>query len=367
VPPAIAKKQKMTAALLRVPHDLQPKKIPVFPLTADQVMVRVQTCGICGSDLRYYQGENPWALHTLGKSLPNPPNIVLGHEFAGTVVDAGAYPTLRGKRVAVLAFKPCGHCDQCRSGRENLCKNTCHLGHGAGWGKRRYYPGGMAEYCPAWGNLCFVIPESLGFEEAALLDVVGVGVHAARAAGVTPGASVAVYGAGPIGNAIMQACKTMGASKAFVVDTYDVALDVAMKCSATAAIEADAADAAGAVREVNGGNCSFVFDTVGTVETVRNCVGLLSEGGVLTLMAVHDLPFQLNALDIGSERTIRTSCNFLIEEYPLSICLVSAGQIKVNPWITHRFPLRKVEEAFRTALQKEETGAFKVMVYPEEV
>jgi threonine dehydrogenase-like Zn-dependent dehydrogenase len=364
MPPARDHKDTMPAALLRGPLDLELKKIPVFTLDADQVMVRVAACGICGSDLRYFHGENPWALHTLGKSLPNPPNIVLGHEFAGFVVDAGGFPTLRGKRVAVLSFKPCGQCDQCRSGRENLCKNTRHLGHGAGWGKRRYYPGGMAEQCPAWRSLCFALPDTMSFEEAALLDVVGVGVHAARTAGVEPGASVAVYGAGPIGNAIMQACRTMGASRTFVVDTYDVALDVARKCGATAAIHADAADAAEAIREANRGNCSVVFDTVGTMQTIRNCISLLSEGGTLALMAVHDLPFELNALEIGSERSIKTSCNFLLEEYPLSISLVSAGQINVKPWVTHRFPLEKVKDAFQAAFHKDETGAFKVMIYP---
>ncbi|RJP15651.1 MAG: hypothetical protein C4520_19970 [Candidatus Abyssobacteria bacterium SURF_5] len=354
----------MLAALLRAPLDLQAKRIPSFALEPDQVMIQVVACGICGSDLRYYHGENPWALHTLGKPLPNPPNIVLGHEFAGTVSGNTISP-LRGKRVAVLCFKTCGRCDQCRSGRENLCKNTMHLGHGAGWGKRRYYPGGMAEQCPAWEHLCFAIPDHMSFDEAALLDVVGVGVHAARVAAVAPGASVAVYGAGPIGNAIMQASKAMGASKVFVVDTYDVALEIARLCGATGAVKADSTDAAQSLREVNRGNFQVVFDTVGTAETLRNCIGLLAEGGTAVLMAVHDLEFAVNSLDLGSERSLRTSCNFRIEEYPLSIALVSSGQIDVRPWITHRFPLKKVSEAFETAFHKEENGAFKIMIYPD--
>jgi 2-desacetyl-2-hydroxyethyl bacteriochlorophyllide A dehydrogenase len=362
---AAGQRKKMLAALLRRPLDLQPKRIPVFELDEDQVMLRVAACGICGSDLRYYHGENPWALHTLGKSLPNPPNIVLGHEFSGAVEDAGKFPALRGKRVAVLSFETCGECDLCNSGRENLCKNTKHLGHGAGWGKRRYYPGGMAERCPVWGKSCFLMPDEMTFEEAALLDVVGVGVHAARGAGVTPGSSVVVYGAGPIGNAIMQASRAFGAGKTFVVDTYNVALEVAKKCGATAAIKADAAAPVESVREMNRGNCSFVFDTVGTVETLRNCVNLLAEGGQLTVMAVHDLPFQLNALELGSERVIRTSCNFRREDFPLSMNLLSSGQINVKPWITHRFELSKVNEAFETAFHKEDAGAFKIIIYPQ--
>jgi threonine dehydrogenase-like Zn-dependent dehydrogenase len=134
----------MSAAVLRRPQDLCLEQIPNFKPAPDQVIVEVASCGICGSDLRYYHGENPWALHTLGMPIPNPPNIVLGHEFAGTVTDAADFPHLAGKHVAVMSFKTCGQCRQCRSGAENLCGQTMHLGHGAGWGERDYYPGGMA-------------------------------------------------------------------------------------------------------------------------------------------------------------------------------------------------------------------------------
>lgn len=355
----------ISAAVLRAPRDLGLEQIPEFEADCDQVIVDVAACGICGSDLRYYEGENPWALHTLGKSLPNPPNIVLGHELAGTLADARKFPALSGKRVAVLSFKTCGECRQCRNGRANLCKGTVHLGHGAGWGERAYYPGGMAERCPVWKSSCLEIPDEMTFEEAALLDVVGVGVHAVRVAHVKPGASVAVLGAGPIGNAIMQASRAMGASRAFVVDTYDVALRIAEQCGATAAIDARERDAAPAIREANGGCCDYVFDTVGTSRTLRQCIELLAASGTLVNMAVHDMSFSVNALELGSERSIKTSCNFLPEEFPLSLTLLSSGQITVKPWVTHRFPLREVEDAFRTALDKEKHRAFKIIVWPE--
>jgi threonine dehydrogenase-like Zn-dependent dehydrogenase len=239
------------------------------------------------------------------------------------------------------------------------------MGHGAGWGERDYYPGGMAEKSLAWGNLCFEMPDEMSFEEAALLDVVGVGAHAARIAGVGPGASVGVFGAGPIGNAIMQASRAMGASKACVVDTYDVALDVARACGATLAVKAGAeGDPSAAIREACGGACSAVFDTVGTVDTLARSLSLLAKGGTLVILAVHDMSVTLNPLDIGSERCVKTSCNFLPEDFPLSLSLVASGQIDVKPWITHRFSLDDVEEAFRVMLNKEQCGAFKIMIEP---
>jgi threonine dehydrogenase-like Zn-dependent dehydrogenase len=363
--PAASSSITMSAALLRKPMELGLVQIPHFEPAPDQVIVEVASCGICGSDLRYYQGENPWALHTLGKSVPNPPNIVLGHEFAGTVADADGFPELLGKRVAAMSFKTCGQCGQCRSGAENLCKQTMHLGHGAGWGKLDHFPGGMAEKCPVWANMCFEIPDEMSFEEAALLDVVGVGVHAARTAGIGPGDSVAVLGAGPVGNAIMQASRAIGASRAYVIDTYDVALDIARQCGATLTIKAGEGDAATRIREANNGNCSAVFDTVGTVKTTEDALGLLAEGGTLVPMAVHDMRIVLNPLQIGSERSVKTSCNFLPEEFPLSLALVASGQIDVRPWITHRFPLNDVERAFDTMLNKEQNGAFKIMIEPK--
>jgi len=212
--------------------------------------------------------------------------------------------------------------------------------------------------------MCFEMPDEMSFEEAALLDVVGVGVHAAATAGVRPGDSVAVFGAGPIGNAIMQASRAMGASRTYVVDTYDVALDIARKCGATLAVKAGEGDASSTIRKANRGNCSAVFDTVGTVETIRHCLGLLGEGGTLVLMAVHDMSLAVNPLEIGSERSIKTSCNFLPEEFPLSLSLVASGQIDVEPWITHRFALEDVKQAFDTMLNKEQNGAFKIMIEP---
>ncbi len=360
------KLRTLSAALLRGPRDLIFTTIPEFGLSDDQVMIEVGACGICGSDLRYYNGENPWALHTLGRSLPNPPNIVLGHEFAGRVAEPNNFPELRDKRVAVMCFQTCGECEHCLGGRENLCTRTTHLGHGAGWGKRKYYPGGMAERCPAWGRFCFEIPDSMSFEEAAMLDVVGVGVHAARLASLTYGMSVAVFGVGPIGNAIMQASRALGAHNVFAIDTYETALAIAEQCGATRAVNAAKTDVVAEVRTANGGNCSAVFDTVGTPETIQKGLSLLDKGGTLINMAVHDVEISLNALDLGSERSMRTSCNFLPEEFPLALPLVSSGQIQVKPWITHRFPLHDIVKAFDIALNKEENGAFKVIIMPQQ-
>src|SRR5687768_17250848 len=113
----------MKAVVLRAPRDLTVMEVPKLPPNSGQLIVRVSHCGICGSDVRYFHGENPWAKHTLGREVPNPPNIILGHEFVGVVEDVSAQEDahLLGKRVAVNTFITCGRCGFCRSGKENLC------------------------------------------------------------------------------------------------------------------------------------------------------------------------------------------------------------------------------------------------------
>ena len=133
------------SVILKKPHVLAVENIPIPAIAGPSVRVRMQACGICGSDARYYQGDNPWSLHTLGKNLPSPPDMVLGHEVAGIVHEGK-----KERRVAILAYKSCGKCAQCLAGRENLCSATEHLGHSAGWKDMRYNPGGMAEEFEIW-------------------------------------------------------------------------------------------------------------------------------------------------------------------------------------------------------------------------
>ena len=135
------------AGVLRGPRDLAILDIPIWPIESyndhDLVMIKVEACGVCGSDFRYFLGENPWAQHTLGEFKPNSPNIVLGHEYAGIVIAVLSEENrhLLGKRVAPICSKVCSSCDDCVNDRDHLCAHTVHLGHGQGWGDQTYFPG----------------------------------------------------------------------------------------------------------------------------------------------------------------------------------------------------------------------------------
>lgn len=357
----------MKALVLESPETIRVRNIDEFPVAPPLIKVKVEACGICGSDIRYYHGENPWALHTLGETRPNPPNIVLGHEYCGTVVDVPdkAFEGLAGKRIAVFAYRPCSACYMCKTGRENLCPDTIHLGHGAGWGERDFYPGGMAEYGLAWGDLAYPLPESISSEEAALIDVLGVGLHASDVGRIVPGEPAAVLGCGPIGAAILQFARLAGAAPVIVTDIYKIALDIAEATGADYALDAASGNIVEAVREITGGRgCSAVFDTIGTEETIRQGLAVTGKQGNFVEVAVHNVTIPLNLLELGSERSIRSSSNAMIADWQTCINYLETKRLNVKPWITHRFPLTDAVEGFRVMDEKEKHGAFKIIINP---
>jgi threonine dehydrogenase-like Zn-dependent dehydrogenase len=334
---------RMKAVVLESPGRLVLREIPVWPIEAygdpDLVLIKVAACGVCGSDLRYYAGENPWAMHTLGRHVDNPPGIVLGHEFAGEVV-AVADPRnapLLGRRVAPVCSKVCGTCPECRAGRTQLCPDTVHLGHGQGWGKREFYPGAYAEYVPAWGGGCYAIPNDLPFGAAAMMDILAVCVHVASQGEIQPGRPVLLMGAGPAGNGIAQAARNLGAGRVVVTDVADTALAMARQAGFDAVVDARGKPAAVLAAELKAQapeGFGSVFDSVGGRDSFDLGLGLLAKRGTLVNMAVHDLDIPVNFLRLGSERRLTTSSNFATGDYPVALNWLENGRFAVEDWLT---------------------------------
>ncbi|MGC9523233.1 MAG: zinc-dependent alcohol dehydrogenase [Anaerolineae bacterium] len=359
----------MKAIVLKEPKHLELMEIPRPALTKpEHVLIEVKACGICGSDLRYWAGENPWALHTLGKHLDNPPNMVLGHEFAGVVVEVNdaAYEHLVGRRVGAQAFRTCGVCALCRSGRENLCRNTIHIGHAQGWEDREYFPGAYAEYCLAWADLLHPMEHHVRFEEEALRDFLGVAVHAVGRAGLREGTDlrtrVLCIGGGPVGLSIAQVALAQDVERVAISEPAPVAQEVIKRYvermeERLVLVDPTERDL---VEHLGRGTYSAVFDTVGTPETMAQGLALLAEGGTYVNLAVHDIPFTMNALDLGSERRMTTSSNAFYADEREAHKLIASGAVAMAPMITHRFPLEAYETAYDLLLA-EPKQAYKIV------
>lgn len=241
-----------------------------------------------------------------------------------------------------------------------------HLGHAAGWGEMDYYPGGIAEFCPVWTEKCYVLPEHVLPHEAALLDGLGVSLHALRLAGFQPGKDVVVIGCGPIGMGIAAVARAWGGREIFCVDIYDVALHIARDLIGGQTIDARTTDPVAYVRAQTGGaGVAFAFDTVCHTQTQRQSLSLLSNQGVLVNLATKKLDVTLNLTDLAGERMLRGSSNYRVEEFPMAVDLLVTGQVQVARWITHQVPLVATPDTFALLLNKEATGAFKAVVRPD--
>jgi 2-desacetyl-2-hydroxyethyl bacteriochlorophyllide A dehydrogenase len=356
----------MKAVVLRGPEKLSYQDVPKPVAAPGEVLLQVKACGICGSDVRYYYGENPWALHTLGHNLPNPDNMILGHEFTGDVVAVGdpADRDLLGQRVAVLAFNTCGRCEFCRTGRENLCRQTRHLGHSAGWHDMAYFPGGMADYCQVWATHVFPFADHLAYEEAATLDFFAVAMHAATLAPNLLGEDVLVIGSGPVGLAITQIVQAMGAKRVFCTDVQDTALAIAIRLGAAAAIKASQGETVDLVMaRTEGRGVRAVFDTVGLASTQQMALAALGASGTLVNLVSNEQTVAYRLLDLNGEKSIRCSANNLISDFGMVLQLMEMGKIDAKPLITHRFPLSQVQAAF-DLLTGPDRSACKVILEP---
>jgi len=353
----------MKAVVLKSPKTLKLMDVPKPDLVAENHdLIKVNACGICGSDLRYWAGENPWALHTLGRHVDNPANIILGHEFAGEVVKVNSqkYEHLVGARVGVQAYRACGECSFCKTGRENLCRDMIHIGHAQGWGKMDFYPGAYAEYCLGWADLLHPIPDHISFAEAAMSDILCVAVHVVGRANIYKGATVLCIGGGPAGLGIAQVAKSQGVEKIYISDPSPIARQVLEKYRDFIVIDPNHESVEAIVGK---GQCAAVFDSVGSAETISMALPLLEESGTLVNMAVHHTEINFNALSLGSERTITTSSNAFYQDLKDAFELLKSGTIDVNPWITHRLPLEDYARAFGLLLQSPK-AAYKVVFEP---
>ena len=291
----------------------------------DEVLVKVEYVGVCGSDLHYYE------FGRIGDYVVKPP-YVFGHEAGGTVVEVGRNVTnLKvGDRVALEPGKTCGHCEFCRTGRYNLCPDVVFFATPP-------VGGVFQEYVAHEAGLCFKLPDDMDTMEGALIEPLAVGFHAARQGGAEIGQTAVVFGAGCIGLVSMLALKAMGLSKVYMVDIMQNRLEKALELGATQAINGGKEDAVAAVRGLTGGRgADLAIETAGTEITSRQAVGLAKKGGTIVFVGYSKsgeitLPMSL-ALD--KELTFKTVFRYR-HIYPLAIDAVSSGKINLKGVVTN--------------------------------
>ena len=333
--------QTMPAVRLYGPEDLRVDQVPHPGQPGPgQVLLRVTAVGICGSDLHTYQDGR------IGDTVVKQP-ITLGHEFGGVVEAVGpeiegdhSAPLTPGTRVAVDPAQPCGHCELCELGHPNLCRRLHFCG---------LYPdeGSLSRYMHVPAHTCFPIPESIDHAGAALLEPLGVAMHAIDLAKIRVANSVAVLGAGAIGLYIVQLARLSGAHPIFVSDQFDWRLDCAANYGAIP-INFKRDDPVAVVQQVtHGRGVDVAVEAAWSDHSVQQAAEMARLGGRLVLVGIpgsDHIAFKHSTLR-RKGLTLRMARR-MQHTYPRAIKLADAGKVDLTGIISHRFPLKQAPQAF---------------------
>ncbi len=331
----------MTAARIYAPRDLRIDTVPHPGRPGpEQALLRVTAVGICGSDLHTFLDGR------IGDTSVQEP-LIMGHEFGAVVeavgencLDGNHQPLLPGTRVAVDPAQPCGRCEMCEKGHPNLC----HRLHFCG-----LYPdpGSLCEYMIMPAHTCFPVPDEIDDAGAAMLEPLGVAIHAIDLAKIRVADSVAIIGAGPIGQYILQLAKLSGADPIFVSDKLEWRLKLAERFGAVP-INFDEVNPTEFVNEAtNGRGVDVAIEAAWADHSVQTAAEMARLGGRLVLVGIPG-PDDFEMKHSTARRkglTIRMSRR-MQHVYPRAIHLAEIGAVDLNGIITHHFPLSQAPEAF---------------------
>jgi (R,R)-butanediol dehydrogenase/meso-butanediol dehydrogenase/diacetyl reductase len=339
--------------------DVRLDELPDAPLGPNEVRIAVAACGICGSDMHEFR-HGPAAIPTsdrphplTGTSLP----VVLGHEFAGTVVEVGADVSEwhTGNRVAIEPLLRDHDCEQCRRGRYNLCRAIGFLGLSGN-------EGGFAERAVVPASALHRLPDTVSLEHGALVEPLAVGWHAIDQGQVEPSDDVLIIGGGPVGLAVLLCLKHRGAGRVIVSEPSPQRRSAATAMGAGLVIDPNDSDVARTVRRETNGGVRVAFDCAGQAAATPTAVSALRPGGRLVLVALQGAAVQLPAARMLALELSVVGSMAYANTYPQVIAALAAG-LSPTPLVTRRAPLAAAPVVF-DELARDERQELKVLISP---
>ena len=331
----------MRVARLHGPGDIQLHDEPVPEPYQDETLVHVRAAGVCGSDLHW------WTSAGIGDTRLRAP-LVLGHEFAG-ITDAG-------DRVAIDPAITCGMCEMCKRGSPNLCARLSFAGHGE--------QDGAFREALAWPSRCLhVLPDALTFEEGAMLEPLGVALHAVDLGGIRAGAVVGVFGCGPIGLLIAQLARVSGAATIVATDVLPNRVQAAGAYGVHHPLLTGGSDVVAQIRAItHGPGLDVAFEAAGEQEAVDAAIATVAPGGTVVLVGIpaNDLT-AFRASEARRKELKIQLVRRMKNTYPRAIRLVRSGAVDLRSLVTDRYPLGAIGEAFSAAQARK---GLKVLVEP---
>ena len=343
----------MKALVLREYMKLVYEDVPQPEIAPDEVLVKVEACGICGSDVHGLDGST-------GRRQPP---LVMGHEASGVVVESGPSVTGWASGDRVTFDSTIYRLDDwyTRRGLYNLSDNRMVLGVSPGEYRRH---GAFAEYVAVPQHILYRIPAGVSFEQAAMVEPVAVAAHAVSLTPIAVGDTAVVVGAGMIGLCLVQVLRAAGCSRVFAVDLEAEKLELARKLGADSVLDPQKADVAKAVADATEGRGADVaFEAVGITATVKSAIGAVRRGGTVTLVGnlspLVEVPLQAV---VTRQLRLQGSCA-IAGEYPAALSMIERGVVNVDAMRSAVAPLAE-GEAWFDRLYRKERGLMKVILKP---
>jgi 2-desacetyl-2-hydroxyethyl bacteriochlorophyllide A dehydrogenase len=338
----------MKVALFEKPRHLNITQKDLRTLTSDEVLVNVTACGVCGTDLHIVDGT----------SRSSPP-VVLGHEYAGVVQDAGkgGHGFEVGDHVAVDPNISCGTCFYCRRGEVHLCERLRALGVDI--------DGGMAECSIVPSAQLYRLPKGMSAEKAAFIEPLSCVVHGIDRAQIHPGDTVVILGGGTVGLLFLQLARISGASRVFVVEPSKWKRDIAARIGADAVLDPGEVNVSEVIMELTGVGADRVIECVGRPESVALSMELARRGGTVELFGVCPagvkIPFEPKSVYFKELTIIGSYVN--PHTFDRSIALLASNKVSVDHFVIEKFSLDGVHDALKAL---KEGNTIKSLILPQQ-
>lgn len=319
-------------------------------LAKGDVLVKVAACGICGTDVHIYNGEE-------GSAAVTPP-VVLGHEFSGIVEAVGSAVTSlkAGDHVSVDPNIYCGQCCFCRIGKKQLCENLQAIGVNR--------DGGFAEYCVCPETQCFKLNVQVPLEHGAMAEPLSCCLHGIDRAEIRQGDKVCVIGGGAIGLIMVQLARLAGASKVILSEPVGARRSIGLQVGADYAVNPVDGDFCAKIRELTGSDgVDVVIECVGSLVATKQAFEVARQGASILLFSVPkpDAVYDLSLMDVF-KKELKICGSFINPDtFQRAVDMINSSRIQFTPIITHKYPVEKLEEAI---LMQMGSDSIKVLVVP---
>lgn len=346
----------MKAAVFKeVGAPLAIEQVPVPEMWPHELLLKVNRCGVCGSDLHVVAVEpnNNAGVAWL------PPDTVMGHEFSGTVVEVGAAATgdfRPGDRVTALPAIGCGTCGSCLAGYSKTCPEVQGIGFGE-------VPGANAEYVRVGAQSAFRLPDNVSDRDGAMIEPLAVTLNSVNKAGMLRGDNVLVIGGGPIGLFTAQWAKFFGARHVVVSDPVPERRALARAFGATCAIDPNAEAVAGAFKRIAGSRPQVIFECVGLPGIIQQCMDIAPLSGRIVVVGVCMHPdTTLPTKAVTKELTVIYTHGLRADDFRFSIDMLAQGRIVAEPMVTAEVGMNEFPAMFDRLLRP--SAHCKVMLDP---